>query len=365
MPNLLVDISAHGAGHLAQTAPVLDLLVRRRDDVRLLLRTGIDRARLAARIAGPFELLAAPENFGLAMTSPFLVDGEATLARYRAIHADLDARIDSVADILRDRRIDLVVSNIGYVSLAAAARAGVPSLAFGSVNWRDVLEHYCRGVPGIDDILARIGAAYRGAGAFLRLAPGMPMPGLVTREVAAPIVAVGENRSNELRRRFSLPADAPIVVFGFDASAHTPPAALAREQRWRAGEILLLGPERWGLAPPWSSFEDAGVSFLDALASATLAVAKPGYGMVTEAAAAGVPLLLLGRRDWPETAAFLTWIDGRVPCRHLDVALEDLAWEDIAAAMAPAASRLPPAPLGNGEAVIAEAILELAGRARP
>lgn len=347
MPNLLVDISAHGAGHLAQTAPVLDLLVRRRDDVRLLLRTGIDRARLAARIAGPFELLAAPENFGLAMTSPFLVDGEATLARYRAIHADLDARIDSVADILRDRRIDLVVSNIGYVSLAAAARAGVPSLAFGSVNWRDVLEHYCRGVPGIDDILAEIGAAYTGAGAFLRLAPGMPMPGLVTREVAAPIVAVGENRSGDLRRRFSLPA------------------ALAREQRWRAGEILLLGPQRWGLAPPWSSFEDAGVSFLDALASATLAVAKPGYGMVTEAAAAGVPLILLGRRDWPETAAFLTWIDGRVPCRHLDVALEDLAWEDIAAAMRPAASRLPPAPLGNGEAVIAEAILELAGRARP
>lgn len=90
-----------------------------------------------------------------------------------------------------------MVSNIGYVTLAAAARAGVPSLAFGSVNWRDVLEHYCRGVPGIDDILARIGAAYRGAGAFLRLAPGMPMPGLVTREVAAPILAVAENRRFE------------------------------------------------------------------------------------------------------------------------------------------------------------------------
>ena len=56
----------------------------------------------------------------------------------------------------------------------------------------------------------------------------------------------------------------------------------------------------------------------------------------------------------------------RAPCELvLDVALEHLAWDDLDAAMGPAASLLPAAPLGNGEVVIVEAILELAGRARP
>jgi len=51
--HLLVDISAHGLGHLAQTAPVLDALASRLPTMRLTVRSALTRQQLARRIGAP------------------------------------------------------------------------------------------------------------------------------------------------------------------------------------------------------------------------------------------------------------------------------------------------------------------------
>jgi hypothetical protein len=47
-PHLVVDISAHGPGHLARVAPVLELLARR---LLLTVRSRLSREQLARRLA--------------------------------------------------------------------------------------------------------------------------------------------------------------------------------------------------------------------------------------------------------------------------------------------------------------------------
>ena len=50
MPRLLVDISSHGFGHLAQAAPILCELLRKRPEIHLTVRSGLPEAVLRARL---------------------------------------------------------------------------------------------------------------------------------------------------------------------------------------------------------------------------------------------------------------------------------------------------------------------------
>ena len=49
--HLFVDISSHGFGHLAITAPALDALAEIAPELRLTVRSGLPRQKLAQRIA--------------------------------------------------------------------------------------------------------------------------------------------------------------------------------------------------------------------------------------------------------------------------------------------------------------------------
>ena len=126
-PHLFVDISSHGFGHLAQTAPVLNALRARLPTLQLTIRCGLPRERLALRIQGDFEHIPSASDFGLTMKSALDVDQAASLTRYRALHAEWDAHVRDYASLLAQRKPDWLLSNISYIALAAAARArGLP-----------------------------------------------------------------------------------------------------------------------------------------------------------------------------------------------------------------------------------------------
>ncbi len=50
MPHLFVDISSHGFGHFAQTAPILNHLVELLPGLRLTVRCGLPTEKLQQRI---------------------------------------------------------------------------------------------------------------------------------------------------------------------------------------------------------------------------------------------------------------------------------------------------------------------------
>ena len=72
---------------------------------------------------------------------------------------------------------DLVLANAAYLPLAAAARQGIPAFGMSSLNWADLFAHVFAGEPWMPPIHAQMLQAYRGARAFIKLSPGMAMPG--------------------------------------------------------------------------------------------------------------------------------------------------------------------------------------------
>jgi hypothetical protein len=90
--HLFVDISSHGFGHLAITAPVLNTLAKIAPNLRLTVRTRLPRQLLVQRIHVPFELIEASSDFGYVMIDATHIDLPASAAAYRQAHADWPGR---------------------------------------------------------------------------------------------------------------------------------------------------------------------------------------------------------------------------------------------------------------------------------
>jgi hypothetical protein len=309
-PHLVVSISGHGFGHVAQTAPILNLLQQRMPKLRITVRSAVPLLHLRSRIHAPFAHMSVEGDIGMVMSSALDVLAEESRAAYRAFHADWDARVANEAGLLRELGADLVLSNVGYLPLAGAQRAGIPNAALCSLNWADIYRHYC----GDEGIAARMDDCYANAEAFLRATPGMVMDNLPNLIPVPPIAGIGTNRRAELDDRLKLPSGEKLALVSLGGIASRVPI-----ERWpRIPGVRWLVQENWQIDHPDAIIlETLQMSFSDLLASSDALICKPGYGSFVEAASCGVPVLYVPRPDWPEATALIEWLQQHGPCREV------------------------------------------------
>ena len=321
MPHLVVSISGHGFGHVAQTAPILNLLHERMPQVRLTVRSSVPLAHLRSRIHAPFDHLPSHGDIGMVMSSALDVDAVESRTAYRAFHADWDSRVADEAHLLRDLGADVVFSNVGYLPLAGAQRAGIPNAALCSLNWFDIYRHYC----GDDAIAAQIHTCYVKTDAFLRATPGMTMGNLPNLVPIAPIAAVGNNRRDELDSHLKLSKDEKLVLVSMGGVASRLPI-----EHWpRIDGVRWLVQKNWQVAHADAiELESLTMDFGDLLASCDALLCKPGYGSFVEAACSGTPIVYVNRPDWPEAPALVEWLQQYGVCR--EVSRDQLQHGDIA-----------------------------------
>src|ERR1044071_9259790 len=97
---LLVNITAHGWGHLSQTALIIDALKQRAPGLDLIVRSGIEPAVLTNRLGRDIHCVRSDDDFGLVMETPFVVDRTATFRRYREIHDEFDRHVDAIIALI-------------------------------------------------------------------------------------------------------------------------------------------------------------------------------------------------------------------------------------------------------------------------
>lgn len=303
--HLLADISAHGLGHLAQTAPVLNALARLAPELHLTVRSGLPRERLAARIAGHFVHVAETRDFGFAMHNAVDIDLAASASRYREFHADWPQRVGAEAIWLQQHGVDALVSNVAYLPLAGAASAGIPCAGLCSLNWADLFAHYFGDQPWAAAIHAQMLAAYNAATAFLCVTPGLPMAGLQTRIEIAPIAAIGRRDRTRTSNRLGLDESERWLLVAMGGMELPLPV-----ETWpRTPGLTWLVPGAWQVRrDDFRAFDAIDLSFGDLLADVDAVITKPGYGTFVEAACSSIPVLYLQRDDWPETEYLVAWL---------------------------------------------------------
>jgi hypothetical protein len=310
MPHIVASISSHGYGHVAQTAPVLNRLHQHMPQLRITVLSGVPLSHLRSRIHAPFTHLRSKSDIGMVMSSALDVQAEDSCRAYRAFHADWDAHVADETRLLRELKADFVLSNVGYLPLAGAQRAGIQNAALCSLNWFDIYRHYC----GEDAITVQIMECYAGADAFLRATPGMSMANLPNLVEVSPIADVGTDRRKELNHHLRLSNEDKLVLVSMGGIT----SRLPMEGWPRIDGVRWLVQANWQVEHPDAiELESLPLGFGDLLASSDALLCKPGYGSFTEATCSATPVLYVDRPDWPETPALVEWLQRYGTCREV------------------------------------------------
>lgn len=344
--HLFVDISSHGFGHLAITAPVLNALEKISPNLRLTVRSALPAAKLQQRIRIPYELIASASDFGYVMIDATRIDHEASASAYRQAHANWPARVADETRFLADLKPDLVLTNVSYLPLAAAVAAGIPACSLCSLNWADLFAHFFGHEAWAKAIHSEMLLAYRSAHAFIRITPGMAMNALGNQQSVGPIAALGNKHGLGLNGE-----QAVLVAMG--GITHRLPV-----ENWPPiPGVRWLVPGDWKCQHPDAIVSESfGLSFTDLLCSVDAVITKPGYGTFTEAACNGTPVIYQKREDWPEQDCLIDWLQHNGRCTEIAVhALE--TGQILPALETIQKQRLFPRPPANGILQAAEVLL--------
>ncbi|HRJ51962.1 MAG TPA: hypothetical protein PLE99_04270 [Candidatus Thiothrix moscowensis] len=318
MQHLLVDISAHGLGHVAQTSAVLNALDCAH--LRLTIRSMTPESVLRRRIRHPFTLIPWQQDNGMLMHDALRVDVPASMHWYATFHANYCERKAQAARELERLQPDLLFANIPYLSLDAAGECAIPAVALCSLNWADVFHAYCSKLAGAEKIYAEIRHAYTQAEVFLQPVPSMVMHHDLRTRAIAPIAAIGQRQPELLRAKARQPDTTRFVLAALGGIGVEYPLA-----NWPVlPGVCWIFPD----AALWRQREDFlpeslfGLSYLDLLASCDAVITKTGYGTQTEAVVNQVPALCIRRGDWPEEPNLPDW-----HAQHGEVLFTD--WQQI------------------------------------
>lgn len=314
-PHLLVCISGHGYGHVAQTAPVLNALARLVPNLQLTLRTTVPLAHLRSRIHQEFHHVQEAVDPGMEMVSALEVDAHRSFQAYAAFHHDWNMRIAAEEKLLTGLAPDAVLSNVAYLPMLAAGRLGIPAVAMCSLNWADIFYAFCQDIPGAEAIHVQMQQAYTQAGAFLRLSPAMPMPWMPQLQEIGPVAQPRTNRREEINQTLGVTSGRKLVLVSMGGIAMQLPLEV-----WPAiPDVIWLVPDSWeSKREDCISIGQLKLDFSDVLASSDALLTKPGYGSFVEAACAGVPVLYAKREAWPEQDALIAWLENNGTCAELE-----------------------------------------------
>jgi hypothetical protein len=314
-------ISGHGFGHAARDVELIQSLLDRRPDLRIVVRTAV-RPALFAPVAGDRVAVQPLEaDTGLTQHDSLRIEEEESARQAAAFYSTFDARVADEAAFLRGSGAALVVGDVPPLAFAAASRAGMPSVAVGNFTWDWIYEEY----PAFDRIapaaVPTIRAAYAQATRALRLPLHGGFGPMARVTIDIPFIARRSTRDRaETRRAVGVGDDRPVVLPSFGAyGTHLPLDELRRSSR-----LTVLDPD----------FIPGGFRYQDLVAAADVVVSKPGYGIVSECVANGTPLLYTSRGRFVEYDVFVDAMPRILRCRY--ISQEDLRagrWADAIEAL--------------------------------
>lgn len=304
-PHLLLALSGHGYGHLAQCAPVVNVLRQRLPELALTVCGSLPCEVVAARLDGEFDYRQAELDPVLCMLNAWEVDVPASRQVYREFHRDWEQGYQDDIDLLGQVCPDLVLADVPYRILSAAAQCKIPAVGLCSLNWAAIYAAYCE--DGSEDLrmLEQMMNGYRTAGLFLAPTPAIPMQELDNVVITGPIARQGCRQQESLLERCAVDRGTRTVLVALGGIASPLPI-----DNWPTIEdvIWIFTDAVQGRRNDMFDSNALEMPFIDVLASVDVVLTKPGYGTYAEAVCHGVPVLTIERRDWPETAYLNSWV---------------------------------------------------------
>ncbi len=314
-PRICIYVSDFGYGHAARDI-ALTRELQEALGAEVVVRAGSPAAFMSRSLPG-VEVISGPNDPGVVMDGA-AVDGEKTFAAVEQWLASWEDCIAAERVFLRERGIDVVLSDIAPQPFLAAEELGIPSLGVSNFTWHLIYTHLF----GKTELTDRIAGAYRAADGALLLPLHEPMEIFRDRqEVGLVARAVTRSRA-ELP---GLPSEQPLVYLGGGQSLD--PTVFRGIRTALSGCTLLV--------PSWTDISGAvrippgETETQDWIAACDLIVSKPGYSTISEAIQASVPMALFRREGFAEDGYLTGGVEDMGIGREVPVsAVVDGSWGD-------------------------------------
>jgi hypothetical protein len=310
-PHLVVARSAHGFGHMGQTAPVVQALRQRLPELKVTIRSAAPHFKLLERFGRDVEYDTVKLDVAMVQSNALEVNLAEAAQAYQAFHRSWAASVAEEAKALAYLRPNLLLANIPYLSLAAAANASIPAVALCSLNWADIYGYYFGECPDARRILNDMLAAYGAAERFLHPEPRMPMHGIANGLAIGPIAQLGKSERERVMAATGARPDDRLIMISLGGMDVRLPV-----EEWQDLETLrLIVPASWQVKHPRiTALERIPLPFVDVMASCDALVCKPGYCSFVKAACLGMPVFYLPRPNWPEAHYLVRWLERYARC---------------------------------------------------
>ena len=309
-------VSAHGFGHSARSAAVLEALRAIRPDVTPQIFTTAPRWFFEDSLGGPFDYFHTVTDVGLVQLSPIEEDPVATLAALQPL-LPLKRAAQALAEQLRRRECSLALCDISPLGIVAARLAGIPSILVETFTWDWIYRHYLEIEPGLRAVADEMAEVFDSAD--LRIQPEpvcRAAPGAIS---VPPVYRRARSTPGEVRQALDVEPGRPMVLitmggtawsFEFlDRLAELPQLTFVifagTSEIERRGNALLL-PDHSPVFVP------------DLVAASEVVVGKLGYSTVAEAWAAGTRYVYVPRSQFPEGPFLTRFVRQQVPSVELE-----------------------------------------------
>jgi len=361
---IVAYVSGHGYGHATRVGEVLRAIRAQAPDVPLGVVTAAPEKLFRDTVPGPLVFRSRECDMGLVQKGPLVIDEEATARRWREFVRGSEERAAEEGRWLRTVGARLVLGDVPPLAFEAAAQAGVPAVGLANFSWDWIYRHLAPRQPALREAADAAAVAYSKATLLLQLPFAGDLAAFPRRE-PIPMVARRPSVSRaDARQRLGIPGDArcALVSFGGIGMPAVEPRALAAladlhflidapALSWPSNVVAVDAARRHAL----------GMGYQDLVQAADVVVTKPGYGIVTDAIAAGTRIVYTERGDFPEYPILVAEMQRYVPCAHVGNG------DFVAGRWRPAiesvlARPIPPPPDLTGADVAARRLLSLAAR---
>jgi len=311
---LVAYVSGHGYGHLTRLCEVLRAVRSLDPSVPVTLVGEVPEGLARRAVPGLLSTRPVPCDVGLLQRNALEIDELATAERCREFDSRWEERVASEANFLRETGARLVLGDIPPLAFAAARRAGVRSLALGNFSWDWIYRHLAARQPTLLETAERAALAYAAADLLLELPFAGDLSAFRRREQVGLVARRPRVGRPEARRLLGLGTQPVVLVsFGGIGLPALTPAVLAPNRGLR----FLLPPEL-GIG----RLQALGLDYPDVVGAADVVLTKPGYGIVSDAIAAGTRVVYTERGDFPEYHILVREMPKYLACTY--VSAEDL-----------------------------------------
>jgi len=290
-------ISGHGLGHASRSCQIINTLRRRHPHIEVKVVSSALPWFFAGFLDPSVPVRRLSLDLGVLQRDSLVMEEEATLQACRKFLPLKEKLVAAEAASLRKAGVSLVAADIPAPAFAAAAAAGVPSVAVSNFSWDWIYAGLAEKHPGYDDVVEAVAGDYAQADLLLRLPFCGDFPAF-RRIEDLPMVARRARRSaSEVRRALGIAEGVKVALisFGGFGLVDFDFAPLAGLEDW----IFLTETGLGALAANIRAIA-ADHYYPDLVAAADVVVTKPGYGIVSEAIANGTAVLYTTRGDFRE-----------------------------------------------------------------